>query len=126
MLPGLLSKQQLPVGYVPRPPITQIPTPGVPQNLPDPLMMTMGNHMVPAALGPNQTQAQGLLASPVPGPYAAQAQQLAGLLGGGATMPLPVMRPPYTPGRFMPGFRPGIDQPLPSHGGRPTGPVRPY
>lgn len=82
---------------------------------------TMGNHMMP---GPYGAQAQGLLGGQ-PGPYAQQAAQLAniqpGLLGG---QQFPVMG--YTPGRFMPGFRPGIDTPQPGGGGRPKRQVSQY
>lgn len=69
------------------------------------------------------------------GPYAWQALRLAGLLGGpggaqpGVPMtpggmppgmpPRPVGSAPYTPGMFMPGFRPGIDQPIRGGGGKP-------
>lgn len=53
--------------------------------------------------------------APTPGSYSAQAHQLAGLLGNQG--PRPVMNQPYTPGRFMPGFRPGMDQPIPYSGG---------
>ena len=99
-------QRQFPVGMAPPFP-QRIPTPGVPQNMPAP---TMSNHMVqPGSYG---AQAQGLLGNPSPGAYGQQAQQLAGLLGGQG--PLPVgMAPPYTPGRFMPGFRPGVDTPIP-------------
>lgn len=81
------------------------------QPLPSP---TMGNHMVPqGAYG----QQAGLLGG---GPYQQQAAQLAGLLGGPGPGILGNQGPikPFTPGMFMPGFRPGIDQPSPGGGGK--------
>lgn len=81
---------------------------------------TMGNHMVPQP-GQYGQQAQGLLGNPQPGPYGAQAQQLAGLLGFGGQQQFPVMGSPYQPAPFMPGFRPGVDTPIPSGGGRRPG-----
>lgn len=115
-----------------RMPPSRIPTPGVPQNLPTiPGLPNMGNHMVqPGSYG---AQAQGLLGAqqqpqaPQPGPYGAQAQQLAGLLGGQGAPPMG-MAPPYRPGLFMPGFRPGIDQPAQGNRsqGSPARRVRPY
>lgn len=92
------------------------------QPLPGP---TMGNHMMP---GPYGAQAQqmaggGLLG----GPYQQQATQLAGLLGNQGQVPqFPVGHAPYTPGLFMPGFRPGVDTPIIGGGGRPNRQVRPY
>lgn len=80
------------------------------QPLPNP---TMGNHMVPQGMYGAQA---GLLG----GPYQQQAMQLAGLLGGPSNGPGnagPIK--PYTPGAFMPGFRPGIDQPVIGGGGKP-------
>lgn len=84
----------------------QVPTPGVP---PLPGMPTMGNHMMQFG---------------VSGPYGAQALQLAGLLGNQAPMPQQHFPVGFSPGRFMPGFRPGIDQPI--RGSMPQGrrPVR--
>lgn len=78
---------------------------------------------LPGASGPYGAQAQGLLGTPTPqgtqptpGSYAGQAQMLAGLLGQ-----QPPMQPPFTPGRFMPGYRPGIDQPITNGSARGTG-----
>lgn len=102
-------------------PIKQFPQLGAPPAVNQPPLgtPTMGNHMMsPTAMGPYQQQAQGLLGNAQPGPYAQQALQLAGLLGfGGQQQQFPVMGSPYTPGRFMPGFRPGVDTPIPGGGG---------
>lgn len=69
-----------------------------------------GNHMMPGLLGSYGQQAQGLTGGAPVGPYGQQAQQLAGLLGG--QRQVPAMGAPFSPGMFMPGFRPGIDQPI--------------
>lgn len=112
--------------------------------MPDPSAPTMGNHMVPPT---TQLQAEGLAQpQPIPGgsgqalqpfmangPFALQALRLAGLLSGQGGAPPPGAMPPgipprpvmgspypsrpYTPGRFMPGFRPGVDTPIIGGGG---------
>jgi hypothetical protein len=111
---------------------------------------TMSNHMLPAGAGGELPVGMAPLQQPLPGgsppgqalqpfmtngPYGLQALRLAGLLGGAGTpgaapgqppgAQLPVMGRPYTPGLFMPGFRPGIDQPR--RGRPPQGrlPIRP-
>lgn len=92
-----------------------------------------GNHMVPNGqyggqaqqlAGATQQPGQALQPFMANGAYGQQAQQLAGLLGGGMQPGAPApMRPPYQPGMFMPGFRPGIDQPIIGGGGL-SGPKR--
>jgi hypothetical protein len=110
-------QKQLPAGMAPpQQPLPGGPPPGVP---------TMGNHMMPGPYGAqaNQLAGGGLLG----GPYQQQAQQLSGLLGAPGQMPqLPVGRAPYAPGRFMPGFRPGIDQPIQGHAPQPRRPIQQY
>jgi hypothetical protein len=89
---------------------------------------TMGNHMMPP--GVYGGQGQGLLGgNPMnSGPYGQQAQLLAGQLGGllGGTPTIP-QRPvgAFSPGMFMPGFRPGINTPHPGGGGRNPYQIRP-
>ena len=104
-------------------PPQQPPIPGgtPPGPAPSPVP-TMGNHMIPTAgpVPPDVTyggQAQQLAGGLLGGPYQQQATQLAGLLGGQLPRQWPVMGMPYRPGRFMPGFRPGIDTPITRSGG---------
>jgi hypothetical protein len=101
-----MQQQQQPTGRAPPQQPFQVPS--------------AGNHMMPGLLGAYGQQAQSLVGGGKPPvlpdhpawqsmmSYGQQAQQLAGLLGG---QPQVGMAPPYRPGMFMPGFRPGIDQP---------------
>jgi hypothetical protein len=108
--PSVVGRSPMPY----QPPLPQQPLPGG--------TPTAGNHMIPTT-GPVPPEGsyggQGLLLSQGlggGGPYQQQGTRLAGLLGG-APQQWPVMGSPYRPGRFMPGFRPGIDTPIPRSGG---------